>query len=129
MEPRQSTDCEASNKLCGGASIQQHPTSFAGRVCPQVAAEACFLQRMGNLTGLSVGCVSARPNVVPLDSLDPLLYAGFVVAGAAGGGRGYASAVEVNELTATKLNATVRYNDTTQVRWPSNGGAVEHRGP
>ena len=29
--------------------------------CGASAEEACFLQRAGNLSGLSVGCISAAP--------------------------------------------------------------------
>ena len=93
-------------------------------LAPQLAGEACFLQRMGNLSGIRVGCVSARPTVVPLARLDPQLYAGFATRfpgsaaamAAAGGAKEYVSAYEVYQLMPSRLNVTVRFNDTTQVR-------------
>jgi hypothetical protein len=93
----------------------------------QVAAEACFLSRIGNLSGLSVGCVSAGVVTLPLEKLDPLLYKAYASrfsstrpsSGSTGDsgeeGREYLAAYEVHDLEAGRMNVTIRYNDTTQV--------------
>ena len=90
--------------------------SFLADDCSLIPQESCFIQRMANLTDLSVGCISARPAyVASLSALNQAMYDGQYRSSNPMQAQEYVGGLDLQDSTPTHLRATVIYNDTTQL--------------
>ena len=94
--------------------------SFVVQDCKLLAGGACFLQRLGNMSGIEVGCLSAASQrVESTQALDAKTYAGFYDKYSLGGAaqEEFLAGFDFANSNARYLNATLLYNDTTPFRF------------
>lgn len=83
--------------------------------CSVVSPEVCFAQRMGNLSGVFVGCYETSPQFeTTQDTMDKRLYEGqYNRAFQDDAQEEFLQGFNFHGTTRNKLNVTVMYNDTT----------------
>jgi len=90
--------------------------SFLADNCSLVSQGSCFIQRMANLTGLSVGCISTNPSYVSsLSDINQAMYNGQYRSSNPKLAQEYVNGYDLQDSTPTHLRVTVIYNDTTQL--------------
>lgn len=91
--------------------------AFAALNCSDLEQASCFIQRMGNLTGFDVGCVSTNPTFKgDISEINRATYNGqFSQYGSKLSAEEYMGGYNLHNSAPGLLNVTVLYNDTTQV--------------
>jgi hypothetical protein len=119
-----STSCEQDENCWLNAALAKGNFSFLAVDCSKVAEAACFLKQMGNLTGLSVGCISTNPSFkTSLSDINLALYNGqYSKYGSKLQPVEYVGAYDLHNSAPGLLNVSVFYNDTTQVAIENSGG-------
>ena len=109
--------CEEDSNCWMQAGMDYGNFSFLAIDCTQVPDLSCFLQKMGNLSGLSVGCMSTNPLYLEEASLvNQELYDGqYSKYGSGLKPQEYIGAYNLYNSGPELLNVSVYYNDTTQV--------------
>jgi len=109
--------CEEDSNCWMQAGMDYGNFSFLAIDCTQVPDLSCFLQKMGNLSGLSVGCMSTNPLYLEGASLvNQELYDGqYSKYGSGLKPQEYIGAYNLYNSGPELLNVSVYYNDTTQV--------------
>jgi hypothetical protein len=111
-----STDCNALGTCWLQVGRDKGNLSFLADDCSLIMQESCFLQRMANLTGLSVGCISTRPSYLgSLSAINQAIYDGKYRSSQPSQAQEYVGAYDFKDSTPTYLRVTVLYNDTTQL--------------
>ena len=90
--------------------------SLVASDCKAFAGAACFLQRLGNISNLQVGCTSAASERLESNAaLDTRTHAGFYDRYTKGGEaqEEFLNAFDFSNTNTRFLNATVIYNDTS----------------
>ena len=85
--------------------------------CSEIPDVSCFLQRMGNLSGLEVGCISTSPEFVDdVSEINSAFYDGhYNRYRPKNPTQEFISAYELYNSNPLLLNVSIFYNDTTRV--------------
>jgi hypothetical protein len=112
-----SNTCETDGTCWLKAARSKGNFSLLGINCSQLAIESCFLQRMGNLTGLSVGCVSSSPELKSdISQINTALYYGqYSRYGSKTQAKEHVGAFDLLNSAPEFLNVSVLFNDTTKI--------------
>jgi len=100
--------------------------------CTALGASMCYLKRMGNLTGLQLGCVNAKPSwLASMEEVNKRLYDGhydqFAPAGTVQVQEEFINAYDLKDTDASKLRATLSYNETTVMTGGNSGNGPPPR--
>ena len=111
------TSCQDSGDCWLRAAFGHANISFLALDCSAVPELSCFLQKMGNLTGIGVGCISTSPKFVDdASQINTALYNGqYSKYGSTLAPKEYIGAYNLHNSAPGLLNASVLYNDTTQI--------------
>lgn len=118
--PRWYTPCEETQDCWKRWRRRGGNVSVVAQDCELFAGGACFLQRLGNLSGIEVGCLSAQNRRMESnEAMDTTTYAGFFDKYSPGGTaqEEFLAGFDFANSNAEYLNATLIYNDTTPFRF------------
>jgi len=108
--------CERERNCWSKAASSKGNFSFLAIDCADLKEQSCFLQRMGNISGLDVGCMSTNP-AFKRDSaeVNKALYDGHYnkFSSTQQNPKEYIGAYDFHDSTYMKLNVSVIFNDTT----------------
>ena len=108
--------CETDRNCWIEAAFSKGNFSFIAIDCADLKEQTCFLQRMGNISGLDVGCVSTNPRFLDNSAaVNKALYDGHYNKYSSGQQnlKEYIGAYDFHDSTYMKLNVSVIFNDTT----------------
>jgi hypothetical protein len=90
--------------------------SFLADDCSLIQPESCFIQRMANLTGMTVGCISTNPRFVEnMAEINNAMYAGQYSSRNPLLAQEYVGGYDFQDSEPAALRVTVLYNDTKQL--------------
>jgi hypothetical protein len=112
------SSCEQDRNCWYRAARDRANVSFLALDCAAVPELSCFLQKMGNITGLSVGCISTNPKFVDTaSSINTALYNGqYSKYGSSSTPTEYVGAYDLHNSGPGLLNVSVFFNDTTEIQ-------------
>ena len=118
--PRWYTPCEENQDCWKRWRRRGGNVSVVAQDCKLFAGGACFLQRLGNISGIEVGCLSAQSRrMASNEDMDTTTYAGFYDKYSPGGAaqEEFLAGFDFANSNTQHLNATLLYNDTTPFRF------------
>jgi hypothetical protein len=109
--------CESNENCWSEAAQGKGAFSFSTLSCADMQQAACFLQRMGNLSGFDIKCVSTNPAFKSdIFEINKATYKGqFSRYGSKASAEEFMGGYNMHNSGPGLLNVTVLYNDTTQV--------------
>jgi hypothetical protein len=108
--------CETDRNCWSKAAGSKGNLSFLAIDCAELKEQSCFLQRMGNISGLDVGCMSTNPGFLEnTAAVNQALYNGHYnkYSSSQQNPKEYIGAYDFHDSTYMKLNVSVIFNDTT----------------
>jgi hypothetical protein len=120
QDPDALSNCQRRGNCWRSVTRRSGNTSIVVKDCTAFAGGACYLQRLGNLSGLDIGCISAKSaREKDLSNLDKRTYQGFYDRFREGGEsmEEFLQAMDFRDTDSYKLNATLLYNDTSPFRF------------